>query len=712
MAGAVIGALRVVLGADSAALVTNLDKARDHLSQFGANVAKAGAVAGAAMAAGLAVIALGVRNTLAEMDGFRKQSQKIGIPVEQLSALKHAAELSDVSMESLGKSVGKLSKAMVEAAAKPASEAADAFRALGVSVTDSSGKLRPASDMLESIAGKFEGMKDGAGKTAIAMALLGKSGADLIPLLNSGQAGLAGMIAEARQLGLVIDTQTAMAAERFRDNLTRLSAIKNGIIIQLTAHMLPALEALSQRMIDTAKNSNLVQTVSGALKTTFDLMARAVLLVADNIGVLLRVAAVFVAAEISVVVVNLGLAFVKLASAIRMTGIVMVGFNAIRSLSLRGILLIAGGIALLTGNFDALTDKLKDIGAKIEAAMPDDMGAKLKGALKDLGFNISGLEVDLTKLGNASEGAGKNLKNFNYHALGGKTALDAFFDSTKKGLAAQEADANATGLAAGAKEKLKIQLQAVAIAEANHIPMTAALTQKIFELGLQAEQTALKLQGMNLIQASLPIWQQYTMELNNNTAAMLAAGASAEQVARMGEMAAQKYGLAWSQQAASVSGSMGEIASAFAGENSKIAAAAKVFGAVQALISTYAGAAEALKLPFPFNIAASAAVLAKGLGLVAAIKGFAVPKAAMGGAFTVGGGISATDNKMVPLNLASGERVKIEPNRYGESGNNNNNAAPTTINFDMPAIVTRDTLRVIFDGFNEMFEDGYRLKAV
>ena len=64
-----------------------------------------------------------------------------------------------------------------------------------------------------------------------------------------------------------------------------------------------------------------------------------------------------------------------------------------------------------------------------------------------------------------------------------------------------------------------------------------------------------------------------------------------------------------------------EILSAIGQTNKKALRVAKVFGAAQALISAYQGAAEALKLPFPKNIAAAATVLAKGIGFVTAIRG-------------------------------------------------------------------------------------------
>jgi len=69
-----------------------------------------------------------------------------------------------------------------------------------------------------------------------------------------------------------------------------------------------------------------------------------------------------------------------------------------------------------------------------------------------------------------------------------------------------------------------------------------------------------------------------------------------------------------------VLGSGAQILSALGAHNEKAAKMAKVFGAAQALADTYVGAAAALKLPFPANLAAAASIISAGLGFVSAIK--------------------------------------------------------------------------------------------
>lgn len=101
--------------------------------------------------------------------------------------------------------------------------------------------------------------------------------------------------------------------------------------------------------------------------------------------------------------------------------------------------------------------------------------------------------------------------------------------------------------------------------------------------------------------------------------------------------------------AADFMGSMAQIAELGGKKTTKIA---KVFGIAQALISTFQGAAKALTLPFPANIAAYAQVVAQGLSAVASIKkvnenggsngGVSAGAASRGSAATGGGGGGGT----------------------------------------------------------------------
>ena len=109
-------------------------------------------------------------------------------------------------------------------------EAKDSFKFLGISAVDMQGNLRSTDSVLFELADKFKAMPDGTKKTALAMDILGKSGKDLIPLLNAGSEGLGEMLAEADSLGIVLSTKTAQSAEAFNDSLERLKTSFQGVL--------------------------------------------------------------------------------------------------------------------------------------------------------------------------------------------------------------------------------------------------------------------------------------------------------------------------------------------------------------------------------------------------------------------------------------------------------------------------------------------------
>lgn len=269
MASSVIGALRVNLGLDTAQFDKGLKDVSSQLGKIGALLNKGIVAAGVGIAAAAGAITVALKSTINEADDLGKTAQKIGIPVEELSKLKYAAELADVSMEALSTAVGKLSKNMADVAGGAINDASKTFAALGISVKNSDGTLKSSSQVLTEISSKFAGMEDGAGKTAIAMTLLGKSGKELIPLLNEGASGLEAMMREAEQLGIVIDGKTAKAAEGFNDNLTRLHAAFNGLIVQVASALLPQLVDLTDRFVEMVKNGNLVSKTMDVMNFAF-----------------------------------------------------------------------------------------------------------------------------------------------------------------------------------------------------------------------------------------------------------------------------------------------------------------------------------------------------------------------------------------------------------------------------------------------------------
>jgi len=155
-----------------------------------------------------------IKQTIDAADSLAKLAQKTGVAVETLSALSNAADLAGLSQEQLGSSLIKLNRSIAEAVSG-SREQIDAFAGLGISVRDASGNIKATDVVLAEIADRFSKASDGATKTQYAIALFGKAGADLIPLLNEGSAGL-------KEFGASIGEDFAKQSEIFNDNLTKI----------------------------------------------------------------------------------------------------------------------------------------------------------------------------------------------------------------------------------------------------------------------------------------------------------------------------------------------------------------------------------------------------------------------------------------------------------------------------------------------------------
>jgi len=227
---------------------------------------KAGKAIGAMFVAGTATAAVLVKQAINSADAMSKMSQSSGIAIETLSQLNYVAGLSGVSTESLAQSMGRLSRNMMDAASGTG-EASKAFKALGIEVKGADGSLKSSNSVMLEVAERFAGMEDGAGKTALAMQIFGRAGAQLIPMLNQGKDGIEALQAEAEKLGLTLDGSTGRSAEAFNDNLTRLNSVKKGIANTVMRELLPTLTNLTDRLVENAKNADLMDTAARAAAT-------------------------------------------------------------------------------------------------------------------------------------------------------------------------------------------------------------------------------------------------------------------------------------------------------------------------------------------------------------------------------------------------------------------------------------------------------------
>jgi hypothetical protein len=194
-----------------------------------------GLLAGGGITLSLAGAASAIRTMVGALDDLDEASQAAGVSAVALAELRQGAAQAGVGASELDTAVTRLNVKLADAAAGN-EQAAALFRALGVAVTDTNGKVRDTDAVLADVAEQFAGYADGANKSALAVDLFGRAGARLIPYLNQGADGL------RVYSGLTEETVKQSAA--LQSEFDKLSAATKRWGYELAGVVVPALNKL------------------------------------------------------------------------------------------------------------------------------------------------------------------------------------------------------------------------------------------------------------------------------------------------------------------------------------------------------------------------------------------------------------------------------------------------------------------------------------
>ena len=272
-------------------------EADSQLSKIGASAKKAGAYILGALS--ITALSAWVKGSIAASDAAIKTARSVGVTVEELTALRYAAELGGVSSAELTAGLSKLNRTIDEAANGGATQA-EAFDRLGVSVLDAAGNVKDSGTVLAEMADRFQVMPDGVQKSALAMELFSRSGAKLVSMLNGGSDGLVALRKEAEALGRVISTETAIQAELFDDNLSRLGSTAAGAGNKISSEMLPTLLDLTDLLVEVNKGGEAATIIANLLGGTLKILATIVLVLGEAFGEVGRLIGATAAAAVAV----------------------------------------------------------------------------------------------------------------------------------------------------------------------------------------------------------------------------------------------------------------------------------------------------------------------------------------------------------------------------------------------------------------------------
>lgn len=206
----------------------------------------AGIVAGATAAvAGCAKL---VTSATEAADTVDKMSAKIGISKRGYQEWSYVLGQNGMDVDKLQTGMKTL-VTQIQSAADGGGKAASAFSELGLSIYDSSGKLKDQETMMTEAMYALADMENGTKKAAMANQLFGKAGSEMMPMLNQGSQGMKDLTARAHELGLVLSDEAVTSGVVLGDTIDDIKRSFTAVATKLGTKFFPLVQKLSDYII-------------------------------------------------------------------------------------------------------------------------------------------------------------------------------------------------------------------------------------------------------------------------------------------------------------------------------------------------------------------------------------------------------------------------------------------------------------------------------
>lgn len=222
----------------------NLEKDLKHLAVIGVE-----ALAAITVAAGAFAVAA-VEKTVAAGQAAFEMSQKFGMLPGIASQWSSVAAQLGIDSETIGtgfKFLAKNVEAMnltLESGKKVAPATLQVYKDLGLNVFTAGGQIKDANELMMETADVFAAMPDGIAKAGLAVKIFGRSGQDMLPVLDLGRAGIQKLIDSGVQMGAVMTGPQVEAAHKLALAQDRIKVAMDGVTVQVAEFLMPAVERL------------------------------------------------------------------------------------------------------------------------------------------------------------------------------------------------------------------------------------------------------------------------------------------------------------------------------------------------------------------------------------------------------------------------------------------------------------------------------------
>lgn len=386
-----------------------LRAASEQVKELGTKLESAGqAMTGLSTAAAGVVASMGAMayNAGTTADDLNTMSKVFGISTKDLQKYSVAADLVDVSTEAIAKSHQKMAKSMASAEGGSKKQA-EAFKKLGVEVTNADGSLRDTDEVWQDTIAALGKMESGAERDAIAMQLMGKSATELNPLIEDGGETYKNVAETMEKYNLdFVDQETLDKANQFNDQLDTMKAIGTVAIQQVGAQLAGVLVPVMERVVDVV--GRVAQWIGNLDPKVLAVVGTIAAIVAGLAPVLIVLGKLaFAISSIMTLVSTIGPAIAGVVAAL---GPVVVAIAAV----------IAVGV-LLYKNWDKITAKTKEMVANVTKFI-DNMKARIAA-------QFMAIKTAVTNAWNALKTATTNAWNAIKNAI--TTPIKTAFDKIK-----------------------------------------------------------------------------------------------------------------------------------------------------------------------------------------------------------------------------------------------------------------------------------------
>lgn len=229
-------------------------------------IGKGMAVAGVAIAGTTAALYKVATQSAETGDRVDKMSHKIGLSREAFQELDYVFGQSGANIDQLQMGMKTMVAAM-EQAATGAGNGAKNFDMLGISVKDTEGNLKNQETVLYETLAALQKMPEGAEKARLANELFGRSGSELMPLLNDEAGSIEELTAQAHELGLVMSDEAVDASVLFGDTMDAIKKSLGMVVTDLGIAVMPMFQKFMDWVLENLpKIKEIFGDVFGVIK--------------------------------------------------------------------------------------------------------------------------------------------------------------------------------------------------------------------------------------------------------------------------------------------------------------------------------------------------------------------------------------------------------------------------------------------------------------